>query len=112
MVIDGRPIPSFTHTQQLLQLLATMGWEGKEKEGLLKGKNPTKLKSFPKLPFLLSSAFKPRQFVRVCTFCRLFRELKTKVKLAETTTTFQALMQPYPEKNPFCKDSPPLRCNW
>lgn len=50
MVIDGHPIPSFTHTQQLLQLLATMGWEGK-KEGFTEGeKTLQNLSPFPSSP--------------------------------------------------------------
>jgi hypothetical protein len=40
----------------------------------------------------------------------MFRDLKPKVKLTESTTTLQELIQPYPEKNPFYEDSPP-HCN-
>lgn len=82
-----------------------MGWEGKRRGGGLQNLSP--FLSSPSCSHLPSSQ---RQFVRVCTFCRMFRDLKPKVKLTESTTTLQELIQPYPEKNPFYEDSPP-HCN-
>lgn len=47
--------------QQLLWVLATMGEDGKEREeDSARVKNLEKFRSFPRLPFLLPFAFKPK----------------------------------------------------